>query len=312
MKENILITGGSGFISKWLTEALDKLSNVNIYLLCNSNKNSTIYSSNVEKVYCDITDIDNLIKVFNDVKIDFIYHFAAKSKIQKFSIENTSTFKVNIQGTWNLLELARKKSVKGFVMASSMSVYGEKNQIPYDESSLLEGSSSYSTSKICAEEIAEFYSKTYNIPIVTLRLGMIFGGGDNELSRLIPSIVYSLLNKQNIHLKSTENTTIDPLYIKDLVSALLQLLYYFKTNNIGYEIMNISSNEAITISEIANTLVSISKNEKTIISYGELNSKKKYMNNDKAISELNWKIKYSLKQSLKETYLYYQMNKYEY
>ena len=170
MKENILITGGSGFISKWLTEALDKLSNVNIYMLCNSNKNSTIYSSNVEKVYCDITDIDNLIKVFNDVKIDFIYHFAAKSKIQKFSIENTSTFKVNIQGTWNLLELARKKSVKGFVMASSMSVYGEKNQIPYDESSLLEGSSSYSTSKICAEEIAEFYSKTYNIPIVTLRL----------------------------------------------------------------------------------------------------------------------------------------------
>lgn len=312
MKENILITGGSGFISKWLTEALDEISNVNIYLLCNSNKNSTIYSSKVKKLYCDITNADNLIKVFDDIKIDFIYHFAAKSKIQKFSIENTSTFKVNIQGTWNLLELARKKSVKGFVMASSMSVYAEKNQIPFDESSLLEGSSSYSISKICAEEISKFYSKTFNIPIVTLRLGMIFGGGDNEFSRLIPSIIYSLLNKQNIYLKSSAETTIDPLYVKDLVSALLQLLYYFKTNNIGYEIMNISSNKAITLSEIANTLVSISKNEKTIISYGELSSKKKYMNNDKATSELNWKIKYSLKQSLKETYLYYQTNKYEY
>lgn len=311
MKENILITGGSGFISKWLTEAFELLSNVNIYLLCNSNKNSTIYSTKVNKIYCDITNKDNLIKVFDDIKIDFIYHLAAKSKIEKLSAENTSIFEVNIKGTWNLLELAREKSVKGFVIASSMSVYSNKNKIPFDETSLLEGSSSYSISKICAEEIAKFYSKTYKIPIVTLRLGMIFGGGDYEFSRLVPSIVYSLLNKQNIYLKSSAETTIDPLYVKDLVSLLLRLLSYFKTNNIDYEIMNISSNEAITISEIANTLVSISKNDKIKVSFGKLSSKKKYMNNDKAIRKLNWEVKYSLKQSLEETFLYYQLNKNE-
>lgn len=311
MKENILITGGSGFISRWLTEALDEISYVNIYLLCNSNKNSTIYSSKVKKIYCDITNAGDLIKIFDDIKIDFIYHFAAKSKIQDSSKENISTFEVNIQGTWNLLELAREKSVKGFVLASSMSVYAEKNQIPIDESSLLEGNSSYSVSKICAEEVAKFYSKTYNIPIVTLRLGMIFGGGDYEFSRLIPGIVHSLLNKQNIYLNSSAETTIDPLYIKDLVSLLLKLFYYFKTNNISYKIMNISSSNAVTIGEIAHTLVSISKNKNTIVSFGELSCNKKFMNNDKVSSELNWKVKHSLKQSLEETFSYYQMSRNE-
>jgi len=311
MKENILITGGSGFISKWLTEALDELSNVNIYLLFNSNKNSTLYSSKVKKVHCDITNKAKLIEAFEDVEIDYIYHFAAKSKIQNSSIDNTNTFEVNIQGTWNLLELAREKSVKGFVMASSMSVYGEKNQIPYEESGLLEGSSSYSLSKICAEEIAEFYSKTYYIPIVTLRLGMIFGGGDKESTRLIPSIVYSLLEKQNLNLKSTANTTIDPLYVKDLVNVLVKFLNYFKTKKIGYEIMNISSNNAVPINEIVSILVSFSKNEKVKAVYGDLSFKKKYMNNDKVTRELNWVKNYSLEHALEETFLHYQNKKNE-
>lgn len=306
MKDNILITGGSGFISKWFTEELDKQSNVNIYLLLNSNKNSTLYSSKVKKIYCDITNKGNLIEVFEDTDIDYIYHFAAKSKIQNSTIDNTSTFEVNIQGTWNLLELAREKTVKGFVMASSMSVYGDGNQIPYDESSVVDGNSSYSLSKICAEEIAKYYSKTYQIPTVTLRLGMVFGGGDTESSRLIPSIVYSLIKKQNIHLRSTKSTTIDPLYIKDLVNVLLRLLNYFKTKNIGYEIMNISSNKAISINEIVSILISVSNCKNVKVIYGDLSFKMKYMKNDKIARELNWVKDYSLEHALEETFLYYE------
>lgn len=312
MKENILITGSSGFISKWLTKALDELNDFNIYLLYNSNNDSTLYSSKVKKIYCDITNKAKLRQTFEYIKIDYIYHFAAKSIIQNTTKDSTRTFEVNTQGTWNLLEIAREKSLKGFIMASSMSVYADNNQIPYKESDSLNGNNSYNVSKICAEEIASFYSKIYKIPTVVLRLGMVFGGGDKKSSRLIPSIIHSLIEKQNIHLKSAEKTTIDPLYIKDLICVLLKLLYYFKTRNVGYEIMNISSNKAVTIGEIANTLVSISKIEKIKILYGESASKLKYMNNDKATSELNWKIKHSLKQSLEETYSYYQMKKNEY
>ena len=75
--------------------------------------------------------------------------------------------------------------------------------------------------------------------------------------------------------------------------------------------MNISSSNTVTIGEIAHTLVSISKNKNTIVSFGELSCNKKFMNNDKVSSELNWKVKHSLKQSLEETFLYYQMSRNE-
>jgi len=305
MKKRILITGASGFISRWLIKRLMKSGVFEVYLLHSSESENSEYNLKVNHVFCDIGDEVQTREALAHTSIDYIYHFAAKSTIGDSQNSPLETFKTNIQGTWNLLQIAKEKNVKGVVFASSMSVYDEHNKSPLSETDEINSKTTYGVSKICGEHIAQLYGTTFNLPVLIVRLGMVFGGGDSQNSRLIPSIVNSLLKNKELQLRSPADTLIDPIYVKDLVEALVKAISYFKTKKVKAEVLNISSGTPVSIKEIVDILTNVSKAGKISVKYGDYISVKRYMNIEKVVKKIDWNPSYALNEGLKETFLWY-------
>ena len=276
-----------------------------VYLLHSSESENSEYNLKVNHVFCDIGDEVQTREALAHTSIDYIYHFAAKSTIGDSQNSPLETFKTNIQGTWNLLQIAKEKNVKGVVFASSMSVYDEHNKSPLSETDEINSKTTYGVSKICGEHIAQLYGTTFNLPVLIVRLGMVFGGGDSQNSRLIPSIVNSLLKNKELQLRSPADTLIDPIYVKDLVEALVKAISYFKTKKVKAEVLNISSGTPVSIKEIVDILTNVSKAGKISVKYGDYISVKRYMNIEKVVKKIDWNPSYALNEGLKETFLWY-------
>ena len=105
----------------------------------------------------------------------------------------------------------------------------------------LEGKNIYAISKISSETIAKYFSKSYQIPLIICRLGMVYGGGDNNMTRLVPYIMNCLISKQEIDIRSSKNIILDPIYVTDVAKGLIQLLKYFYKQEKVQEVFNLSS-----------------------------------------------------------------------
>src|SRR5690606_30860802 len=170
----ILITGSSGFIG---TNLVDELLNlgykvIGVSLNTSSRKRTKkqLENRNYFSFERDITDIDNLASIFNKFNPNIVIHLAAQAIVSEALTSPIQTYKTNIKGTWNVLEIARQtKSVKKVIIASSDKAYGEHNKLPYDESFHLNAIHPYDISKKITEELAYSFYKTYDLPIVITR-----------------------------------------------------------------------------------------------------------------------------------------------
>ena len=166
----ILITGGAGFIGSHLTKALLK-QNKSVISLDNFDD---YYNPNIKKE--NINDFKALEYIFEKEKPDKIVHLAAKVGVRA-SIENPFIYEdVNIKGTLNLLELAKKYKVENFICASSSSVYGENKKIPFSETDPVDFPiSPYAATKKSAELLCYNYHHLYNLNIICLRFFTVYG-----------------------------------------------------------------------------------------------------------------------------------------
>ena len=106
----------------------------------------------------------------------------AAQPIVKVALKDpVSTFKVNIEGTWNILEISRSNNIKRLIIASSDKAYGSHDHLPYDETFPLKGQFPYDVSKSCADLIAQTYFNSYDLPVCITRNANIYGGGDLHL-----------------------------------------------------------------------------------------------------------------------------------
>src|SRR5205823_9009853 len=127
----------------------------------------------------DLCDGNLCERVLGEYEIDTVLHLAAQTIVGIANRNPISTFETNIQGTWALLEAARRSpKVKQVVVASSDKAYGDQERLPYDEQTPLQGQHPYDVSKACADLITRSYAVTYNLPVVTTRCGNFYGGGD--------------------------------------------------------------------------------------------------------------------------------------
>ena len=189
----ILITGGAGFIGSHLSERLLREGN-KVLVIDNFNNyyDPAIKRNNVEEVkktcvennICldnyiifegDIRDNEFLKEVFSN-KIDSIIHLAAMAGVRP-SIEAPSLYyDVNITGTVNLLERCRENNIKQFVFASSSSVYGNNEKVPFAESDMVDNPiSPYAATKKSGELLCHTYHHLFDMNIACLRFFTVYG-----------------------------------------------------------------------------------------------------------------------------------------
>lgn len=191
-----LITGGAGFIGSNLAHEILKRGD-EVRIIDNF---STGRMVNIEDILSDIELIDGDIRDYwtvNDAvkDIDYILHQAALPSVPRSIVNPLSSNAVNIDGTLNIFECAKKAGVKRIVMASSSSVYGDTPELPKHEEMPTDPLSPYAVTKLTAEKYAKVFHSLYGLEIVLLRYFNIFGprqDPNSEYSAVIPKFIAAM------------------------------------------------------------------------------------------------------------------------
>ena len=256
--KKVLVTGGAGFIGSHLCERLLKegyfvinLDNFNNYYdpkIKWRNIQDALKSANYALYVGDIRDNKILNQIIEEQgKIDIIVHLAAMAGVRNSLKDPVEYVSVDIGGTVNMLEFAKKNEVEKFVFASSSSVYGKNSKVPFSEDDPLEGQiSPYATAKRAGELYCKTYSELYGIPIVVLRFFTVYG------PRQRPEMAIHLFTKNTLEEKPIPvfgdgTTARDYTYIDDIIDGIYKSVLYDKTK---FEVFNLGNSNTITLSEL--------------------------------------------------------------
>src|SRR3989440_8930759 len=177
-----LVTGATGLVGGWLVRhLLDGGADV-VCLVRDWVPQSELVRERlleqVKVVRGDVRDQAMIERTLGEYEIDTVIHLAAQTIVGIANRNPVSTFETNIAGTWCVLEACRRSpKVKQIVLASSDKAYGDQEQLPYDETTPLQGPHPYDVSKSCADLIAQSYATTYRLPVAITRCGNFYGGG---------------------------------------------------------------------------------------------------------------------------------------
>ena len=257
----ILITGGAGFIGSHLAEKLaDKhevviLDNLDSYYNARIKKENIkiVESESAKFILGDVTNYDFIEKIIKENDIEIIFHEAARPGV-RYSIKDPFLpNKVNVIGTLNILKASVDSDVKKVINASSSSVYGEVEYLPFDEKHPTHPLSPYGVSKLAAEQYSRVSYEVYGLPTVSLRYFTVYGPRMRP-DLAIPIFTKSVLNNELPIIFGNGEQTRDFTYIDDIVDANLKLL---KTNRADGEVLNIGSGRRVTINYMIDTLKSL-------------------------------------------------------
>ena len=259
----ILITGAAGFIgfnlSKYLLKKNIKvfgLDNINNYYsrslkLDRIKELKKFKKFNFKKI--DITSEKKLFIFLKKKKIDVIIHLAAQAGVRYSLLNPTEFVQNNILGFYNVINSAKKNNIKKIFYASSSSVYGDSNNFPLQENQIINPKNIYSLSKKNNEEMAEIFSKQFNIKLVGLRFFTIYGEWGRPDMLILKLLSFKRKNLF-FELNNRGNHYRDFTYIKDVIKILIKLL---KIENFKYDIYNICSSKPIFIKKIINRFCKI-------------------------------------------------------
>lgn len=267
----VLVTGGAGFIGSHLCEELLKDGN-KVLVIDNFNNyyDSRIKRNNIEEIKqtCRDNDIDSeYFKVFEgdirDVKfledvfsnnIDNIMHLAAMAGVRP-SIENPSLYyDVNVTGTLNLLEQCRQKNIKSFVFASSSSVYGNNEKVPFLETDFVDNPiSPYAATKKSGELLCHTYHHLYDINIACLRFFTVYGPRQRP-DLAIHKFTKLIIEDKEIPFFGDGSTSRDYTYVEDIVSGAKASMNYVNTESKVFDVFNLGGDKTVSLTEMVETI----------------------------------------------------------
>lgn len=257
---SILVTGGAGFIGSHLCEYLlrsghrvsivDNLDDYYASQLKLANLEEVRRAGDFEFFPVDIRDAGRLKAVFEKAQPEAVVHLAARPGVRA-SLRNPELYvSVNVEGTLNLLELSRQHGVPRFVFASSSSVYGQANRVPFAEDDpVVRPLSVYAATKVAGEALAFAYAQLYPLSIVCLRVFTAYGPRQRP-DLAIRKFAHLIEEDKEVPLFGDGSMQRDYTYIDDVIVAFAHALAY----NCSFEIFNLGNSRPVRLDYMLQTL----------------------------------------------------------
>lgn len=246
--KTVLVTGAAGFIGSALAKTLVDNGNQVITV----DNLSTGFEKNIPKGVrfikgnCQDSEI---ISILNNCSFDAIFHIAGQSSGEISFDDPVYDLQTNTQSTLLLLQLALKTGCKKFIYASTMSVYGEKPDVPVKEDVILKPLSFYGVGKVASEHYLRIYQQ-FGINTTALRLFNVYGPGqnmENLRQGMVSIFIAQAINNKQIIVKGSPDRYRDFIQINDVVNAFIAA--YNRKDNFFLE-CNISTGVKTTVGEI--------------------------------------------------------------
>ena len=258
----VLVTGGAGFIGSHL---VDRLLSENDWRVTAVDDFNDFYSPEIKRrnvqrqlqnpayklVEADIRDKAALAQVFANSKFDCIVHLAARAGVRPSLSEPQLYVETNVNGTMNLLELARQHNVPQFVFGSSSSVYGVNEKVPFSESDpIFNPISPYAATKAAGELLCHTYSHLYGLRCICLRFFTVYGARQRP-DLAIHKFAQLISDGKPIPVFGDGSTRRDYTYIDDILAGVRAAIDYDKTN---YEVINLGESRTVELRELIGLL----------------------------------------------------------
>jgi len=251
-----LVTGGAGFIGSSVTDrllargdsvvCLDNFDEYYSPAIKRRNLEGALKDKNFKLIEGDIRDLDLLKGIFASEGIDMIFHPAARAGVRPSIVDPMLYEDVNIKGTMNLLEMCKEHKTKGFIFASSSSVYGKNKKVPFSESDSVDNPiSPYAATKKACELICYTYHHLYNINVTCLRFFTVYGPRQRP-EMAIHKFTRLIDEGKPIPMFGDGLSKRDYTYIDDIVDGVLKAI----DHNVPYDIFNIGESQITELREL--------------------------------------------------------------
>lgn len=304
-----VVTGGAGFIGSNLAEELANRG-TEVVILDNlatgrmENITDLLKRTEVQFVKGSVTDLELLKSIFNDV--DCVFHQAAIPSVQRSVEYPLATNEVNVNGTLNVLLVAKECGVEKVVYASSSSVYGDAPKLPKREDMKPHPKSPYAVSKLAGEQYCTVFSEVYGLKTVCLRYFNVYGlkqDPSSDYAAVIPLFITRVHANKPPIIYGDGTQTRDFTFVKDVVKANIL------ASERGGGVFNIASEKKIGINELAYKIIDMmGKDLKPVYTEPRTGDIKHSLADVSSAKEkLGYECEYGLEKGLKETIEYFTM-----
>ena len=290
-----LVTGGCGFIGSHIVDKLVNLGHeVRVIDDMSAIENKYFYTNLDAQYWHKDISKDDCNDIFKSV--DYVFHLAARSRIQPTIGAPNECFEVNVVGTQRVLEWSRLHSVKRVIYSGTSSLYGHQNSIPFAPNMPADCLNPYSMSKWMGEQICKLYNQLYGVPSITLRYFNVYGPREPIKGEYAP--VIGLFKRQS---KNNEFMTIvapgtqrrDFTYIEDVVEANI-LAMKSSTVDIPFNIYNVGTGKNHSMIEIAEMV----GGKRDVIPSRPAEVQETLADISETIKDLGWSPKYTLEEKI--------------
>jgi len=259
---NILVTGGAGFIGshlvdrllsegEWRVSVVDDLNDFYDPAIKRANASTHEKNSNYQLFKADIRDQAALRNIFAGNGFDCLVHLAARAGVRPSLDQPRLYAETNINGTLNLLELAREHGIKQFVFGSSSSVYGINAKVPFGEDDpIRQPISPYAATKAAGELLCHTYTHLYGIRCVCLRFFTVYGPRQRP-DLAIHKFARLISEGKPIPVFGDGTTRRDYTFIEDIIAGVRVAIDYSKTD---YEVINLGESRTVELRELISLL----------------------------------------------------------
>lgn len=279
----ILVTGGRGFIGSYLVKRLEQ------------DGHEVVVVDIKDKHPVDITDFNQLKRAFKEHKFEAVVHLAAQAGVRRSFEEPELYERTNVLGTINLLECLREVPKTRLILASSSSVYGNSQQIPFREDDpALSPLSIYAATKRAAELACQVYARNYGIKTTVLRLFTVYGP-NNRRDMAAFTFTRDILAGKTISLFGKE-TSRDFTYVEDIVEGIVGAI----NKPFKFEIINLGNAAPVTVQQLIKE-IEAATGKKAKVNLGRLpaaDPQKTWADITRAKRFLGWQPKTNLKQGV--------------
>lgn len=257
----ILVTGGAGFIGSHLVDRLLATGNQvtvvdnfnDFYDAATKRANLSAHAGrpDFELIEADISDAETIDEIFARSEFNAVVHLAARAGVRP-SLERPLDYQqTNVQGTYVLLEAARRYRVERFVFGSSSSVYGVNSSVPFSENdTIARPISPYAATKIAGEAACHVYSHLFGIRVISLRFFTVYGARQRP-DLAIHKFARLISEGRPIPVFGDGTTRRDYTYIDDIISGVTAALNYDQSL---FEIINLGESETVELGRLIELL----------------------------------------------------------